>query len=78
MSSQIVTTSTYKYRRTSHLPYVFTEQGISMLSPLLNSEIAIQVSINIMDAFVDMRRFMMSKKKKTFKNSLQGKENLLK
>ncbi|MCL2859913.1 MAG: ORF6N domain-containing protein [Oscillospiraceae bacterium] len=60
MSSQIVTTSTYKYRRTSHLPYVFTEQGISMLSPLLNSEIAIQVSINIMDAFVDMRRFIMS------------------
>ena len=59
MSSQIVMTSTYKYRRTSHLPYVFTEQGISMLSPLLQSEIAIQVSINIMDAFVGMRKFMI-------------------
>ena len=34
--------------------------GISMLSPLLNSEIAIQVSINIMRAFVEMRKFMMS------------------
>ena len=43
-----------------YLPYVFTEQGISMLSPLLNSEIAIQVSINIMRAFVEMRKFMMS------------------
>ncbi|MCL2383591.1 MAG: ORF6N domain-containing protein [Oscillospiraceae bacterium] len=43
-----------------YLPYVFTEQGISMLSPLLNSEIAIQVSINIMRAFVEMRKFIMS------------------
>jgi len=60
MWSQIVTTSNYKYRRVSHLPYVFTEQGISMLAPLLQSEIAIQVSINIMDAFVEMRKFMIS------------------
>ena len=41
-----------------YLPYVFTEQGISMLSPLLNSEIAIHVSINIMRAFVEMRKFI--------------------
>ncbi|MCW2119698.1 ORF6N domain-containing protein [Flavobacterium sp. 7A] len=41
-------------RRT--LPYVFTEQGVSMLSAVLNSEIAIQVSIQIMNAFVDMRK----------------------
>ena len=59
-SSQIVTSSTYKHRGISYLPYVFTEQGISMLSPLLKSEIAIQVSINIMDAFVEMRKFIMS------------------
>lgn len=42
------------------LPYVYTEQGISMLSPLLNSEIAIQVSINIMRAFVEMRRIFIA------------------
>jgi hypothetical protein len=43
-------------RRT--LPYVFTEQGVSMLSAVLNSNHAIQISIQIMQAFVHMRRFM--------------------
>ena len=41
-----------------YLPYVFTEQGISMLSAVLRSDVAIQVSINIMNAFVEMRRFI--------------------
>ena len=41
-------------------PYVFTEQGIAMLSGLLKNEIAIQVSINIMNAFVKMRKFLIS------------------
>ena len=41
-----------------YLPYVFTEQGIAMLSGLLKDEIAIQVSINIMNAFVEMRKFI--------------------
>lgn len=40
------------------MPYVFTEQGIAMLSGLLKNEIAIQVSINIMDAFVEMRKII--------------------
>ena len=44
------------------LPYVYTEQGISMLSPLLNSEIAIEVSIKIMRAFVEMRKFINTNK----------------
>lgn len=51
MWSQSVTTSRVednKYRSTRYLPYVFTEQGIAMLSGLLRNEIAIQVSINIM------------------------------
>lgn len=43
-------------RRT--LPYVFTEQGISMLASVLHSKIAINVSIGIMRAFVEMRRFI--------------------
>ena len=42
------------------MPYVFTEQGIAMLSAVLNSETAINVSIKIMNSFVEMRRFMAS------------------
>ncbi len=42
-----------------YLPYVFTEQGISMLSGVLKNEIAIKVSVNIMRAFIEMRKFLM-------------------
>lgn len=45
-------------RRT--LPYAFTEQGVAMLSAVLRSDTAVQVSIQIMDAFVKMRRFLSS------------------
>lgn len=41
-----------------YLPYVFTEQGIAMLSAVLRSDVAVQVSINVMKAFVEMRRFI--------------------
>lgn len=41
-----------------YLPYVFTEQGIAMLSAVLKNTVAVQVSINIMDAFVEMRKFV--------------------
>ena len=61
MWSQIVTTSKLednKYRSKKYLPYVFTEQGIAMLSGILKSEVAVQVSIKIMDAFVEMRKFI--------------------
>jgi hypothetical protein len=47
-----------KHRK--HLPYVFTEQGVSMLSAVLHSEYAIKVSVHIMNAFVEMRRFLIS------------------
>lgn len=43
-----------------YLPYVFTEQGIAMLSAVLRSDTAVKVSINIMNAFVEMRRFIAS------------------
>ncbi|MGM5483910.1 MAG: ORF6N domain-containing protein [Nanobdellota archaeon] len=39
-------------------PYVFTEQGVSMLSAVLKSKKAVEVSIKIMDAFVKMRHFL--------------------
>jgi hypothetical protein len=41
-----------------YMPYVFTEQGIAMLSGVLRSGVAIQVSIQIMNAFVSMRKFI--------------------
>jgi hypothetical protein len=42
-----------------YLPFAFTEQGVAMLSSVLNSEIAIEVNINIMRAFVLMRQFAL-------------------
>ena len=48
-----------KHRGKRYVPYVFTEQGIAMLSGLLKNDIAVQVSINIMNAFVEMRKFLM-------------------
>ncbi|MCM1049308.1 MAG: ORF6N domain-containing protein [Clostridiales bacterium] len=45
-----------KHRK--YLPYVFTEQGIAMLSAVLRNNVAVQVSINIMNAFVEMRKFI--------------------
>ncbi len=41
-----------------YLPFVFTEQGVSMLSAVLRSKTAINVSIQIIDAFVEMRKFI--------------------
>lgn len=38
--------------------YAFTEQGIAMLSAVLKSDVAVQVSIKIMDAFIEMRHFI--------------------
>ena len=42
-----------------YLPYVFTEQGIAMLSALLKNDVAVSVSVNIMKAFIEMRKFLM-------------------
>jgi len=45
-------------KHSTSFPYAFTEQGVSMLSAVLRSDTAIQVSIQIMDAFVGMRRWI--------------------
>lgn len=58
LRSQIVTSKGKGGRR--YLPFVFTEQGIAMLSAVLRSDVAIQVSISIMKTFVEMRRFMVN------------------
>ncbi|WP_353844496.1 ORF6N domain-containing protein [Prosthecochloris sp.] len=60
LRSQIATLETGggrgKHRK--YYPYVFTEQGVSMLSAVLRSETAVMVSIKIINAFVEMRRFL--------------------
>ncbi len=59
LKSQTVTSSSkHGGRRT--LPYVFNEQGVAMLSAVLRSNIAIKVSIQIMNAFVEMRKILTS------------------
>ena len=63
LKSQIVTSSEGNEKNHGgrrKLPYVFTEQGIAMLSAMLRSDIAIQVSIKIMDAFIEMRKFLIN------------------
>ena len=57
LTSQIVTSSSAHGGR-RYLPYVFTEQGVSMLSAVLNSPTAIEMSIKIINTFVNMRRFL--------------------
>ena len=55
LMSQFATSS---WGGTRKLPYAFTEQGLAMLSGVLNSDIAIQVNINIMRAFVAIRQLI--------------------
>jgi len=57
LKSQIVIPS-WGGRRT--IPYAFTEQGVAMLSAVLKSETAIKISVQIINAFVAMRRFIAS------------------
>lgn len=58
---------------TRYMPFAFTEQGIAMLSGILNSEKAIEVNIAIMRAFVFMRQYALTHKDLTEK--LQELEN---
>lgn len=58
LRSQIVTLNEKKGQHLKYMPYAFTEQGVAMLSSVLRSQIAIDVNIQIMRAFVSMRHFM--------------------
>ncbi len=68
LRSQIVTLNSVKIktsqrgRHIKYLPYVFTEQGVAMLSSVLNSERAIQVNILIMRAFTKIREILLTHK----------------
>lgn len=59
LMSQFVISKTEKRGGTQKLPYAFTEQGLAMLSGVLNSDKAIEVNISIMRAFVALRQFAL-------------------
>ncbi len=61
LRSQIATSSQGRGGR-RYLPYAFTEQGVAMLSSVLNSERAVQVNIAIMRAFVRLREYLATHK----------------
>ncbi len=61
LTSQIVISKRGRGGR-RHLPYVFTEQGVAMLSSVLNSSKAIQVNIEIIRAFVRLRQLIATHK----------------
>lgn len=52
--------SNNNYGGRRYMPYVFTEQGIAMLSAVLKSDVAVEVRIKIMNSFVEMRNFLLS------------------
>lgn len=60
LRSQVVTLDSGRGKHRKYLPYAFTEQGVAMLSAILRSDTAIKVSIQIINAFVAMRRFLLS------------------
>ena len=71
LSSQFATS---RWGGLRHLPYAFTEQGVAMLSSVLNSERAIQVNIVIMRAFVKLREILSTHKELAHKlKELEGK-----
>ena len=58
LRSQIVTSN--KRGGTRYMPFAFTEQGVAMLSSVLNNETAIEINISIMRAFVSVRQYVLS------------------
>ena len=60
LRSQFVTSKDESRGGRQYLPYAFTEQGCAMLSAVLKSDVAVNVSIQIMDAFVSMRHFLQN------------------
>ena len=58
LRSQNVTIESKRGKHRKYLPYAFTEQGVAMLSAVLRSDTAVIVSIQIMQAFVEMKKFI--------------------
>ena len=49
----------WKGQHRKYLPYAFTEYGITMFAGLLKNEVAVNVSIRIVNTFIEMRKFLM-------------------
>lgn len=64
MKEQVTSQNNFSFRgkHSKYLPYAFTEQGVAMLSSVLNSDRAVQVNIAIMRAFVKIREIAYSNK----------------
>lgn len=58
-SQFVILEESAKGKHSKYEPYVFTEQGVAMLSAVLKSKTAVEVSINIMQAFVNMRKIVV-------------------
>ena len=74
LKSQIGTSNNNFYGGIRKLPYVFTEQGVAMLSSVLRTKNAAKISVNIMNAFVYMRRFI-NENKDIFKRVIEIKND---
>jgi hypothetical protein len=79
LRSQIATLESGRGKHRKYLPFVFTEQGVAMLSSVLNSPTAIQVNISIMRVFVKLRQWAANYedlvKKIDELNQAQGEHN---
>jgi len=85
LRSQNVTLKNQRGQHRKYLPYVFTEHGVAMLSGILRSEVAVQISIQIISTFIEMRKFIAQNidlfgrlekieyKQLTFKNETEQK-----
>ena len=60
LRSQIATLNEGRGQHLKYMPYVFTENGVAMLSSVLRSDTAIEVNIRIMRAFTSMRHFLQN------------------
>jgi hypothetical protein len=60
LRSQIVILESGRGKHAKYLPFAFSEQGVAMLSAILNSKKALEMSIQIMRAFVHMRQWALS------------------
>jgi hypothetical protein len=81
LKSQFVTSSWGGLRRA--IPYVFTEQGVAMLSSVLRSKRAVQVNVAIMRAFVSLRRLLatneaLARKFAELERQLEGHDQAIK
>jgi ORF6N domain len=82
LRSQFVTLETGRGKYPKYLPLVFTEQGVAMLSSVLNSPVAINVNIQIIRVFTKMRQILLTNKdillklEKLEKDVTQNKEDI--